>query len=120
MKKKSKKIHLQGKKRYLKKIVGTEEKPRLSVYRSHQHIYAQLIDDRNGKTLAFSSTLEKNIFTAELSKATKEASLIVGESIAKKALEKQIKFVVFDRGNRPYHGRIASLAEGARSQGLSF
>lgn len=120
MKKKIKKIHLQGKKRYLKKIVGTIEKPRLSIYRSHQHIYAQLIDDRNGKTLAFSSTLDKSLFPTNDSKATKEASTLVGENIAKKAIEKQINFVVFDRGNRPYHGRIASLAEGARKQGLSF
>ena len=120
MKKRSKKIHLQGKKRYLKKIVGTSEKPRLSVFRSHKHIYAQLIDDKNGQTLAFSSTLDKLIFAEISSKATKEASLLVGQNLAKKALEKQISSVVFDRGNRPYHGRIASLAEGARQQGLTF
>lgn len=118
--KKIKKIHLQGKKRYLKKIVGTAEKPRLSVYRSHKHIYGQLIDDKNGKTLVFSSTLDKTIFSDSSSRATKEASILVGENLAKKALEKQINFVVFDRGNRPYHGRIASLAEGARNQGLCF
>ena len=120
MKKRSKKIHLQGKKRYLKKIVGTLEKPRLSVFRSHKHIYAQLIDDKNGKTLAFSSTLDKTIFTEICSKATRDASLLVGKNIAKKALEKHITYVVFDRGVRPYHGRIASLAEGARTEGLTF
>lgn len=120
MKKKSKKIHLQAKKRYLKKIVGTLEKPRLSVFRSHKHIYAQLIDDRNGNTLAFCSTLEKSIFAEISSKATKEASVLVGKNLAKKALEKEITSVIFDRGNRPYHGRIASLADGAREQGLTF
>lgn len=120
MKKRTKKIHLQGKKRYLKKIVGTIEKPRLSVFRSHNHIYAQLIDDKYGKTLVFSSTLEKSISAQISSTSTKEASFLVGESLAKKAGEKQINLVVFDRGNRPYHGRIASLAEGARKQGLIF
>ena len=120
MKKKTKKIHLQGKKRYLKKIVGTIEKPRLSVFRSHNHIYAQLIDDKYGKTLVFSSTLEKAISETLSSTSTKEASSLVGENLAKKAIEKEISLVVFDRGNRPYHGRIASLAEGARKQGLIF
>ena len=119
MKKAIKKIHLQGKKRFLKKIVGTSIKPRLSVYRSHKHIYGQLIDDKNGKTLAFSSTLDK-MFKEFSSTATQEASLIVGEDLAKKALLKQITKVVFDRGARQYHGRIASLAEGARKGGLNF
>lgn len=120
MKKKIKKIHLQAKKRYLKKIVGTSQRPRLSVFRSHKHIYAQLIDDKYGKTLAFCSTLEKSIFTTLVSTSTKEASFLVGENLAKKAQEKKISLVVFDRGNRPYHGRIASLADGARKQGLNF
>jgi len=120
MKKKTKKIFLQKKKRYLKKIVGTSKKPRLSVFRSHKHIYAQLIDDQSSETLAFSSTLEKNIKETILSTATKEASLLVGQSLAKKAIQKQIFSVVFDRGNRPYHGRIQSLAEGARQEGLLF
>jgi large subunit ribosomal protein L18 len=120
MKKRTKKIHLQGKKRYLKKIVGTSEKPRLSVFRSHNHIYAQLIDDKFGKTLVFSSTLDKSISSNLSSTSTKEASLLVGEILAKKAKEKEICLVVFDRGNRPYHGRIASLAEGARKEGLNF
>lgn len=120
MTKKTKKIHLQGKKRYLKKIVGTAERPRLSVYRSHKHIYAQLIDDKYGKTLSSSSTLDKSISPSLSSTSTKQASFLVGENLAKKALEKNIELVVFDRGNRPYHGRIASLAEGARKQGLNF
>jgi large subunit ribosomal protein L18 len=120
MKKKLKKLYLQQKKRYLKKIIGTAEKPRLSVFKSHNHIYAQLIDDKQGHTLAFSSTLDKSFTKNEISSATENAALWVGENLAKKALEKKITFVVFDRGNKPYHGRIKNLAEGARKLGLVF
>jgi len=120
MKKKLQKIYLQQKKRYLKKIIGTSEKPRLAVFRSHKHIYAQLIDDKNGHTLAFSSTLEKEIASQVKVTANQEASLLVGESLARKAIAKEISKVVFDRGNRPYHGRIKSVAEGARKVGLIF
>lgn len=120
MKKSTKKIYLQQKKRFLKKIVGTSEKPRLAVFRSHKHIYAQLIDDKNGNTLAFSSTLDKELATQITSTATQEASLLVGESIGKRAIAKQVSNIVFDRGNRPYHGRIKSVAEGARNAGLVF
>ena len=120
MKKKIKKIYLQQKKRFIKKIVGTFEKPRLSVFRSHKHIYAQLIDDTIGKTLAFTSTLNKEINATLENKTPKEASFYVGQDIAKKALQKDISIIVFDRGNRPYHGRIQSLAEGARKEGLIF
>ena len=120
MKKKSKKIYLQQKKRYLKKIVGTLEKPRLSVFRSHKHIYAQLIDDKNGKTLAFSSTLETTFNKNLINSATSEGAKWVGEDLAQKAIPKNISIVVFDRGNRPYHGRIQKVAEGAREKGLIF
>jgi large subunit ribosomal protein L18 len=120
MKKGLQKIYLQQKKRYLKKIVGTSEKPRLAVFRSHKHIYAQLIDDKNGHTLAFSSTLDKEISSHVKVTATQEASLLVGQSLAKKAIAKDISKVVFDRGNRPYHGRIKNVAEGARNAGLIF
>jgi len=120
MKKKIKKVYLQQKKRYLKKIVGTPEKPRLSVFRSHKHIYAQLIDDKNGKTLAFSSTLDSSLNKTIIATATSEAAKYVGEDLGKKALAKNISFVVFDRGNRPYHGRIQKVAEGARQEGLLF
>ena len=112
--------YLQQKKRYLKKIVGTIKKPRLSVFKSHKHIYAQLIDDKNGRTLAFSSTLDKTLSSQVESTATQAAAFLVGENLAKKAIEKQISLIVFDRGNRPYHGRIKSVAEGARQQGLVF
>lgn len=120
MKKKVKKLFLQQKKRALNKIVGNSEKPRLSVFRSHKHIYAQLIDDKIGHTLTFSSTLEKNLITNDICAATQQAAYLVGQRIALKANERNIKTVVFDRGNRPYHGRIQKVAEGAREKGLIF
>jgi large subunit ribosomal protein L18 len=120
MKKNIKKIFLQQKRRYLKKIVGSNEKPRLSVFKSHKHIYGQLIDDNSRHTLAFASTLSpefpKNIKVT----SNQEAASRVGEILAKKALEKNITKVVFDRGSKPYHGRIKSLAEAARKEGLNF
>jgi large subunit ribosomal protein L18 len=114
-----KKIYLQQKRRYLKKIIGTSAKPRLSVFRSHQHIYAQLIDDQTSHTLASSSTLEKDLILTN-SSATQSSAFIIGENLALKALKKNITYCVFDRGNRPYHGRIKNVAEGARKQGLIF
>lgn len=118
--KKKKKIYLQKKKRYLKACVGNSEKPRLSVFRSHKHIYAQLIDDQHSHTLAFSSTLKKEIAQNLPSTATQEAAFQVGQNLAKQALIKQIQTVVFDRSFRPYHGRIQKVAEGARQGGLVF
>jgi large subunit ribosomal protein L18 len=120
MKKKVKKIFLQKKKRSLKKIVGTSERPRLAVYRSHKHIYAQLIDDTAGHTLAFSSTIDKEIAKTLESSSTEAASFTVGQILAKRSVVKRLLRVVFDRGNRPYHGRIQKVAEGAREQGLIF
>jgi large subunit ribosomal protein L18 len=120
MKKTVKKLYLQQKKRYLKKIVGTTDKPRLAVFRSHKHIYAQLIDDQQAHTLAYSSTLDKELEGKIENTANQAASMMVGEQLGKKALEKNITFVVFDRGNRPYHGRIKNVAEGARKAGLVF
>jgi large subunit ribosomal protein L18 len=120
MKKKLKKLFLQQKKRSLKKVVGTIQKPRLSVFRSHKHIYAQLIDDKTGQTLAFSSTLDKELSKLLEITANQQASFAVGQSLAKKAIGKEVTTVVFDRGNRPYHGRIQKVAEGAREQGLVF
>ena len=117
---KVKKLYLQQKKRSLKKIIGTSERPRLSVFRSHKHIYAQLIDDSTAKTIATSSTLDKVLSSKIKKTATKEASFLVGQNIGEKAREKNVTTIVFDRGNRPYHGRIASVAEGARDIGLIF
>ncbi len=108
------------KKRSLQKICGNIHRPRLSVFRSHKHIYAQLIDDQQGQTLAFSSSLDSTLFSDKESTSTKEASFLVGQDIAKKAIQKSFLQVVFDRRNRPYHGRIASLADGARKEGLIF
>lgn len=97
------------------KIKGTAERPRLAVFRSSAHIYAQVIDDTIGQTLAAASTLEVKV------EGTKtDAARAVGEAVAKKALEKGITKVVFDRGGNLYHGRIQALAEGAREAGLDF
>ena len=120
MKKRIKKLYLQEKKRSLKKIFGTPDKPRLSVFRSHQHIYGQLIDDRNGKTLSACSTLEKEIASQIEKASTQQAAFFVGKELGKRSLSKEITSIVFDRGRKPYHGRIKSLAEGAREAGLIF
>lgn len=100
------------------KVSGTAERPRLSVYRSNKNIYAQLIDDENGVTIASASTLDKELDLE--SSANVEAAKKVGELIAKRAVEKGVKSVVFDRGGYLYHGRIQALAEAARENGLEF
>ncbi len=99
------------------KISGTPERPRLNVYRSNQHIYAQLIDDVAGVTLASASTVEKGF---EGATGNAEAAKKVGKTIAERAKEKGIEKVVFDRSGYIYHGRVAALAEGAREGGLQF
>lgn len=101
-----------------RRIVGTAERPRLSVYRSLNNIFAQIIDDVNGVTLVSASTIEKN-GKVELG-ANIEAAKIIGERIAKKALEKGIETVVFDRSGYIYTGRIKALADAAREAGLKF
>ena len=101
-----------------KNIFGTAEKPRLNVYRSLSNIYAQIINDVTGETLVSASTVEKDI--KENYGGNIEAAKAVGEVIAKKALEKGIKVVVFDRGGYLYHGRVAALATAAREAGLEF
>ncbi|NMB42194.1 MAG: 50S ribosomal protein L18 [Firmicutes bacterium] len=106
--------------RVRKKVFGKPESPRLNVYRSLKHIYAQLIDDSSGHTLIFASTLDPALREQAESLDNKEAARMVGELLAKRALEKGIERVVFDRGGFLYHGRIKALAEGARSQGLKF
>lgn len=99
------------------KIKGTLEKPRLSVYRSNKYIYAQIIDDIKGKTIVGVS--QKNLSLKDKSKRV-EKSKELGVLIAKKALVKKIKEVVFDRGSYKYHGRVKAVAEGAREGGLKF
>lgn len=93
---------------------------RLSVFRSGKHIYAQLIDDAQGKTLASASTVEKDVKSSLTSTSTVDAARKVGELIAKRAKEAKVAEVVFDRGGYIYHGRVKALAEGAREGGLSF
>jgi large subunit ribosomal protein L18 len=108
------------KRRIRQKVHGTSERPRLSVFRSNNHIYAQLIDDVAKKTLLSSSTLDKTLLKEGQVTSTCEAAIIVGHSIAKKSLEAQINTVVFDRGGKIYHGRVKALAEAAREMGLQF
>ena len=99
------------------KVTGTAERPRLNVYRSLNHIYAQVIDDVKGATIAAASSTEKDF---GMTGGNKEAARKVGELIAKRAAEKGITEVVFDRGGYVYHGRVKELAEGAREGGLKF
>jgi len=103
--------------RIRKKIFGTKERPRLCVFRSNKHIYAQIIDDTEGKTLV--SARDQELKLSE-KKTRIEISYEVGKLIAQKALEKGIKKVVFDRSGYKYHGRVKALAEGARAGGLEF
>ena len=102
------------------RISGTAERPRLAVFRSNNHMYAQIIDDTVGNTLVSASTLEKEI-KAELNKTNDiEAAAYIGKVIAKRAIDKGITEVVFDRGGFLYHGKIEALAEAAREAGLVF
>jgi len=102
------------------KVSGTAERPRLRVTRSNQHIYAQLIDDVAGATLVAASSIDGDLRTALKSGATIEAARAVGDAIGRRAAEAGITEIVFDRGGRLYHGRVAALAEGARDAGLKF
>lgn len=104
-------------KRVRKNISGTAERPRLNVYRSLNHIYAQIIDDTKGVTLVSASSMDKDFNQYG---GNCEGAKEVGKAVAAKALEKGIKAVVFDRGGYVYHGRVAALADGAREGGLEF
>ena len=111
---------LERKRRHVRvrtKISGTPECPRLCVFRSNTNLYAQVIDDVNGVTLASASTLDKEVKTK---KSNKEAAKEVGTLVAKRAIEKNIKSVVYDRGGYIYHGVVKELAEAAREAGLEF
>ena len=106
--------------RVRKKISGTADCPRLCVYRSNSHIYAQIIDDEAGKTLVSASSLDKDI-KGEISNGSNiQAASAVGKLVAERAAAKEIKDVVFDRGGYLYHGRVQALAEAAREAGLNF
>ena len=104
--------------RVRRKVKGTEQRPRLAVFRSHQHIYAQVIDDTRQQTLAAASTLESALKST--ASATCEASSQVGKLLAERTLAQGIQQVVFDRGGNLYHGRVKALAEAAREGGLEF
>ena len=100
------------------KLSGTEARPRLNVFRSNKHIYAQLIDDVNGVTIASASTLDKDVNLDSSSNI--DAAVKIGELVAKRAVEKGVSTVIFDRGGYLYHGRIKALADAARENGLEF
>jgi len=108
------------KRRLRKRIIGTPERPRLSVFRSIRHIYAQVIDDDSGQVLAAASTLEKEM--KDLVKGLKktEAAEKIGTALAERCLKKEIQKVVFDRNGFSFHGRVAKVADAARKKGLSF
>ena len=114
------KVRLNKHKRIRNRFSGTAERPRLAVFRSNNHIYAQIIDDSVGNTLVAASTLQKEV-KAELEKTNNvDAAAYLGKVIAQKALEKGIKEVVFDRGGFIYQGKVKALAEAAREAGLEF
>ncbi len=107
-------------KRVRKKIIGTRQRPRLSVFKSLKHIYAQVIDDEVGNTLIAASTLSSELKDSASTQGNVSAAQQVGTLIARRAKEHQIESVVFDRGGNLYHGRIKALAEAAREEGLRF
>lgn len=117
----NRKVKVQKRHRSIRiKLSGTTEAPRLAVYRSTKHIYAQLIDDVKGVTIVSASSVDKDLKETLGHGGNIDAAKKVGETIAKKALKKGVKDVVFDRGGFLYHGRIAALAEAAREAGLNF
>ncbi len=106
--------------RVRKRVVGTPERPRLNVFRSHKHIYAQVIDDSVGHTLASASTVDVELRGDVGGKVKSEQAKLVGKLVAERALDLGIKTVVFDRGGYKYHGRVKALADAARETGLEF
>jgi large subunit ribosomal protein L18 len=106
--------------RVRKAIHGTAERPRLSVFRSHKHIYCQIIDDSAGKTLVQANTRDKALLQSAAYGGNKAAATAVGKAIAERALAAGVKQVCFDRGHYKYHGRVAAVAAAARAAGLAF
>ncbi len=106
--------------RVRKRILGSVTRPRLTVFRSHKHMYAQVIDDTAGRTLAAASTVDKDLRGTVKYGGNKAAAQAIGKAIAQRALAAGIKQVAFDRGACQYHGRVAALADAAREAGLSF
>ncbi len=114
----SRRMRLRRHRRVRQRLAGAAERPRLAVFRSGQHIYAQVIDDTQGRTLVAASSLDAGLRSLEGTKTVRAES--VGKLVAQRAREKGIDTVVFDRGGFPYHGRVKALAEAARSEGLVF
>lgn len=114
------KVRANKHRRLRNRISGTAQRPRLAVFRSNNHMYAQIIDDTAGNTLAAASTLDKDVKEAVQKTNNVEAAAQVGTVIAKRALEKGITTVVFDRGGYIYHGKVQALADAAREAGLTF
>lgn len=106
--------------RVRRRLGGTPERPRLAVFRSLSHIYAQVIDDSSGRTLVAASDLEADLRSQRDGKKKAQVAELVGDALARRAVEKGIKAVVFDRGGFKFHGRVKALAEAARKGGLSF
>ena len=104
----------------IRRSVSVCGRPRLSVFRSNKHIYAQIIDDKEGRTLVAACTLEKNVFGSGHYAGNRDSAVKVGRLLAERALEQGIKEVVLDRGRNMYHGRVAALADAAREGGLQF
>lgn len=115
-----KEARLRRKERIRKTIKGTEERPRLSVFRSAKHIYAQIIDDKRGQTLVAAASTEKAMREHPEFESKVAMSVYLGKLIAQRAMEKGIKKVVFDRGGFLYHGRVKAVSDGAREAGLDF
>lgn len=120
MSEKSRKARIRRHRRVRARISGTADRPRLNVYRSLSHIYAQVIDDTAGHTLVSASTVDRELRAQVEGKDKTEAAKLVGELVAKRAQEVGVKQVVFDRGGFKYHGRIKALADAAREAGLEF
>lgn len=117
---KRKDLRLKRKKRIRKKMTGTVERPRLSVFRSAKHIYSQIIDDSQGITLVTASTTEKEIREQQKFENKIAAAAYIGQLLAERAVQKGIKSVVFDRNGFLYHGRVKAVSDGARKAGLDF
>lgn len=113
-------LRLKRKKRIRKKLFGTQDRPRMSVFRSAKHIYTQIIDDTQGITLVTASTTEKEVIENQKFENKTAAATYIGQLIAQRASEKGIKSVVFDRNGFLYHGRVKAVSDGARKAGLDF
>ena len=106
--------------RVRKYVFGTPERPRLNIFRSHKHIYAQVVDDEAGHTLAAASTVDIELRVQMDDKSKTEQAAVVGKAVAERAIEAGVSQIVFDRGGYKYHGRIKALADAAREAGLKF